>query len=198
MKKDIPVIIRYPEIGICGLSCRLCPSYHTDTKRRCFGCKSTGRMAVGCPIITCATRKKGIEFCWDCKENNTCEKWKRRRKFGKEQDSFKCYQTLEGDISFIQKNGVIRFEKLQKIREELLKEMLKDYNEGRSKSYYCIAATVLKINELQEALNKVKKESLGLDLRGKSQMLHIILNKFADDRKIHLKLRNAKRIRGVG
>jgi len=33
-------------------------------------------MAAGCPFITCAVKKKGIEFCWDCEENKTCEKWK--------------------------------------------------------------------------------------------------------------------------
>lgn len=55
--------VDYPEIGICGLSCRLCPSYHIEGKSRCAGCKSANRMAVGCPFITCAVKKKGIEFC---------------------------------------------------------------------------------------------------------------------------------------
>lgn len=65
------------------------------------------------------------------------------REKGKRHDSFKCYQTLEADISFINKHGINEFEKMQKQREYLLKEILKDFNDGRSKSYYCIAATVL-------------------------------------------------------
>jgi len=28
------MIIKYPEIGICGLSCRLCPRYHTESKSK--------------------------------------------------------------------------------------------------------------------------------------------------------------------
>jgi len=32
--------IKYPEIGICGLSCRLCPIYNTKAESRCLGCKS--------------------------------------------------------------------------------------------------------------------------------------------------------------
>lgn len=189
MKKINHLQINYPEIGVCGLSCILCPNYHIDTKGRCEGCKSEGRVAVGCPFITCAVKKKGIEFCWDCEENRTCAKWKKHRESGKQHDSFKCYQTLEDDISFIRKNGVKKFEKLQKIREQLLKEMLQDFNEGRSKSYYCIAATVLQIKELEEALIQAKKDSEGLDIKGKSKVLHRILDEIAVNKNYYLKLR---------
>ncbi len=181
--------IKYPEIGICGLSCRLCPNYLMDTKSRCLGCKSDGRMAVGCPFITCAIKKKGIEFCWDCEESKTCEKWRKRRDAGKKVDSFKCYQKLEDDIAFIQKNGVAEFEKLQKIREKLLREMLQEFNEGRSKSYYCIVSTVLEIKELKEALVKAKKNSKGLEIKEKSKSLHSILDEIAMQKKYCLKLR---------
>jgi hypothetical protein len=112
MIKGMVMKIKYPEIGICGLSCRLCPNYNTDTKSRCLGCKSEGGMAVGCPFITCAVKKRGIEFCWDCQENESCEKWRKHREFGKRHDTFKCNQKLENDIAFIQRNGVAEFEKL--------------------------------------------------------------------------------------
>ncbi len=181
--------IKYPEIGICGLSCRLCSLYHTESKSRCGGCKSEFRMIVGCPFITCAIKKKGIEFCWQCEENETCDKWRKHREFSKQVDSFKCYQKLEDDIAFIQRNGVSDFEKGQKIREQLLREMLKDFNEGRSKSYYCIAATVLEIEELKEALTKAKKNSTGLEIKYKSKIFHSILDEIAKQKNYYLKLR---------
>jgi len=181
--------IKYPEIGICGLSCRLCPMYNTEAESRCLGCKSSNRMAVGCPFITCAIKNKGVEFCWECKDNKTCEKWKKHREAGKKYDSFKCYQTLEEDISFIQKKGIHEFEKTQKQRENLLKEMLKDFNEGRSKSYYCIAVTVFNIEELKDILVQAKKESNGLDVKGKSKVLHSILDDLAVKKGYYLKLR---------
>jgi hypothetical protein len=40
------MMVRHIEIGICGLSCRLCPRYHTDGVSRCGGCKSDSRLAV--------------------------------------------------------------------------------------------------------------------------------------------------------
>ena len=181
--------IKYPEVGICGLSCRLCPWYYIEGESKCGGCKSEFRMAVGCPFITCAVKKKGIEFCWDCEENKTCEKWKKHREFGKQYDTFKCYQKLEDNISFIQKSGVDQFEKLQKIREKLLKEMLQDFNEGRSKRYYCIAATVLEIDELEKVLSEAKEESKGLGIKEKSKVLHSLLDTVAKRKNYFLKLR---------
>ncbi len=146
-------------------------------------------MAVSCPFITCAIKKKGIEFCWDCKESKTCEKWMKHREAGKKVDSFKCYQKLEDDVAFIHKNGVAEFEKQQKIREKLLKEMLQEYNEGRSKSYYCIAATVLEINELKEALAKARNNCEELEIKEKSKLLYSILDETATQKKYRLKLR---------
>jgi len=57
--------------------------------------------------------------------------------------------------------GVALFENTQRIRAQLLQEMLQDYNEGRSKRYYCIAATVLEIEELQGALHEARSGSKG-------------------------------------
>lgn len=185
--------INYPDIGICGLSCRLCPMYHTKTKSRCFGCKSKVRMAVGCPFITCAIKKKRIEFCWECEENESCEKWRKHREAGKRFDSFKCYQKLEDNIAFIQKNGIKEFEKVQKIRERLLKEMLQSFNEGRSKSYYCIAATVLEIQGLEKVLRKAKEESKGLEIKERSKVLHSLIDTVAERKNYSLKLRKYKR-----
>ncbi|MDN7025088.1 DUF3795 domain-containing protein [Methanoculleus sp. FWC-SCC1] len=181
--------IEYPAIGVCGLSCRLCPMYNTEAESRCSGCKSANRMAVGCPFITCAVKRKGIEFCRDCEESDTCEKWKKHRDAGRTHDSFKCYQTLEEDISFIARHGTSAFQKIQKQREFFLGEMLRDFNEGRSKSYYCIAATVLKLEDLEEALSRAREESGGLDIKAKSKILHRILDDVASRKDYHLKLR---------
>lgn len=181
--------VKYTEIGICGLSCRLCPSYNTEAKSKCAGCKSENRMAVGCPFITCAIKNKGIEFCWDCEDNETCEKWKKHREFGKHHDTFKCYQKLEDNISFIQKHGAAEFKKVQKDRENLLKEMLQDFNEGRSKNYYCIVVTICEIEELKNALIKARKDSIGLEIKAKSKILHSILDEIAESKNYCFKLR---------
>ncbi len=179
---------KYTEIGVCGLSCRLCPGYVIKTKSRCPGCKTDWRLGGPCSILHCAA-SKNIEFCGNCQDNGTCIKWHRHREAGKKYDSFKCYQKLEDDIGFINKHGLPEFRKSQKIREKLLKKMLDQFNEGRSKSYYCIAATVLKINELEKALAEAKNKSRGLDIKGKAKLLHYILDNIAAQNNYYLKLR---------
>jgi hypothetical protein len=94
---------------------------------------------------------------------------------GKQHDSFKCYQKLEDDIEFILEHGVTDFEKQQKIRELFLEEMLQEFNDGRSKSYYCIAATVLEIDEVQEVLTKARDKSRGMPLKEKAKVMHSML-----------------------
>lgn len=181
--------IKYPEVGICGLSCRLCPSYHTEGKSKCGGCKSEYRMGAGCPFITCAVKRKGIEFCWQCAESGTCEKWRRHRALSRDHDSFVCYQKLEDNIAYIQHHGVSAFVEMQQIREHLLDEMLAHFNEGRSKRYYCVAATVLEIEELEAALLQAKKDSAGFAIKDKSKVLHAILDGIAEKGHYCLSLR---------
>ncbi len=108
--------INHVEVGVCGLSCRLCPAYYRETKSRCPGCKSKFRMGAPCPFHNCAIKKKGVEFCGFCDENATCARWKKQREMGKQHDSIVCYQKLEDNIAFIQKNGIEEFEKQQKTR----------------------------------------------------------------------------------
>ncbi len=146
-------------------------------------------MGAGCPFITCALKKKGIEFCWNCEEHEICEKWRKHREAGKKADSFTCYQKLEDSIAYIRRYGVEKFEEMQKIREHLIHEMVREFNEGRSKSYYCIAATVMEIEELKEALNKAHMNSDGLDNKEKSGVLHALLDEIARQRHYYLKLR---------
>jgi len=179
---------KYPEIGVCGLSCRLCPGYVMKTKSRCPGCKTTWRLGGPCSILHCAV-KKNVEFCGDCKESKSCEKWKKHREMGKKYDSFKCYQKLEDDITFIQKHGLAEFRKSQKTREKLLWKMLNDFNEGRSKSYYCLVATVLKVDEIEKAVKEAKSKSKGLDIKEKAKLLHSIFDKIAEKKNYYLKLR---------
>lgn len=146
-------------------------------------------MAAGCPFITCAVKRKEIEFCWDCGENQVCEKWGKHRELGKSYDSFKCYQKLEDNIAFILENGVDKFVKEQKVREKLLKSMLENFNEGRSKRYYCIAATVFEVDELQKLLDEGTERSKGLEVKEKSKVLHSLLDVTAEKKGYVLKLR---------
>ena len=66
--------------------------------------------------------------------------------------------------------------------------MLQEFNEGRSKTYYCIASTVLEIEELKTALKRAREEQK-LDMKEKAKFLHSILDDIAKKKQYYLKLR---------
>jgi hypothetical protein len=146
-------------------------------------------MGAGCPFITCAVKRKGIEFCWECDESDTCKKWIAHWEFGREHDTFVCYQKLEDNIAFVQQRGINAFEETQQVRERLLRDMLSKFNEGRSKRYYCIAATVLEIEELETSLIRAMRDSTGMVIKDKSKVLHRLLNDVAEEKQYCLRLR---------
>ena len=177
------------EIGVCGLSCRLCPAHYRETKSRCGGCKSEFRMGAACPFHTCAVKKKRIAFCGVCNESNECARWKNFREMGLIRDSIVCYQRLEENINFIQKNGIAEFDRRQKTKGKLLGEILTEFNEGLSKTFYCIAATLLEVDELESILDKAREKSKGLEIKAKAEIMHLLLNEVAKDKNYLLKLR---------
>lgn len=67
--------------------------------------------------------------------------------------------------------------------------MIAGFNEGRSMSYYCIAATVLGLDELRAALGNARKASAGSEIKEKSKLLHSALDEIAERKKYYLKLR---------
>jgi hypothetical protein len=178
----------YPQIGICGLSCRLCPAYHRETVSKCEGCKTKSRVNVGCTFIRCAFKKKDLEFCWLCEDTDSCRKFRKHKEFSRHHDSFVCYQKLEENIG-LAREDVVEFEQDQKKRENLLKEMLSKFNEGRSKTYYCIASSVCEIEDLKRILDLAKVQSIGLDIKEKSKVLHHLLDNLAKEKNLLLKLR---------
>jgi len=146
-------------------------------------------MKVGCPFITCAVKRRGIEFCWQCPDHGDCERWRRHRESGRLRDSFVCYQRLENSIALVEQQGISALAADTRKRVELLSLMLTQFDEGRSRTFYCIAATVVDIQELAEAITQAKEGSLGEDVRNRSRILHAILHRLAEERSYNLKLR---------
>lgn len=66
-----------------------------------------------------------------------------------------------------------------------------EFNEGRSKSLYCVAATILEIEELEGVLEKARAKSRGLEIRAKSGVMHSLLNEIAKEKNYLLKLRKS-------
>ena len=93
----------------------------------------------------------------------------------------------------IQKYGIEKYMEKQNIRINILRKILSEYNDGKSKNYFCIAVALLDINCLNDSIKKVeskiKNENImENDLRNKANILKNILSECAEKNNIEIKL----------
>ena len=186
---------KYPTIGCCGIDCGLCPRYYTEGKSRCPGCFGPQFLEVmgqTCSFITCCVKKKNLEICGECKDF-PCSKFDSEW-FGKDSyDSFVTHKKAVPNLTFIKNKGFVEFIRQQENRMKILKEMLDKFNDGRSKSYFCLASALLPLQVLKKSLDSARKmiEQLGIskdDMKEKAKILRDILKSAADKENIILKL----------
>jgi hypothetical protein len=189
----------YPTLGCCGLDCGLCPRYYSSGPSRCPGCCGPGFFEVspGCGTITCCVKKKGLEVCAQCDEF-PCSRYASWLDKWVIEDSFLTYQKIKSNLYFIRERGLDKFLKQQKKRIKLLERMLEDFDDGRSKSFYCIATTLLPVAELETLINeaerrmKVEKVKAN-DTQTKAKILRELLSDFAAKGGVELQLRSKNR-----
>ncbi len=183
----------YPTLGCCGLDCGLCPRYYTEGSSKCPGCCGPDffNKHPSCSFITCCVNKKQLEVCAQCGEF-PCAKIE--TSLSTQYDSFLTYKKVSSNLSFIRKNGIEKFIEQQRKRIRLLEAMIKNFDDGRSRSFFCIAATLLSIADLKKAIKnseqKIKADKVGVsDRKTRSKILKEFLNDFAAGEGIELKLR---------
>ncbi len=171
---------KYPKIGICGISCRLCFTYHIKGASKCNGCKNESRTDASCPLQVCAITQKNIEFCWQCPDNAVCEILNSPQRDGC--DAILPHQKVDINITLMKRHGIAEFDRTQQSKGKLLEEMLRDYNEEYSAQIYCAAASILDINELEATLTQAWIDTKGMGPHDKSECLRSLLNRTYDSK----------------
>ena len=175
---------KYPTIGVCGLDCGLCPRYYTQGTSRCPGCGGPDffNKHPSCSFITCCVKKKKLEVCAECSDF-PCSKFKTEEEYQrvKESSSYPSCQVVMLNLDFIKKHGIDKFMDQQKKRIKLLERMIDDFDDGRSRSFFCRAACLHDLTSLESALNeaiqKTKTDHIKQDdTKLKAKILKDILN----------------------
>jgi hypothetical protein len=148
----VNVTKRHPTIGCCGIDCGLCPRYHTEGISKCPGCagKNFFEKHPTCSVLTCCFMKKELETCGNCEEF-ICKRIINWDGF----DSFVTHQRSILNLRSIAKNGLPAFIRQQRKRLQLLVELLKEYDDGRSKNFYCLSTALLPPDELSMAMQRI-------------------------------------------
>ena len=189
----------FPTLGCCGLDCGLCPRYYTVGSSRCPGCAGPDffEKHPSCGYITCCVKKKGLEACAQCGEF-PCAKFEAWLGNLEQYDSFLTHQRTRPNLDSIRTHGIESFMQQQTKRMNLLKTMLENFDDGRAKSFYCIAATLLSTADLEESLHKaqeqIKQDRVKPeDIKTRAKILRGLFEDCAARTGIDLRLRHKKR-----
>ena len=176
---------KYETIAACGIDCGLCPRFYTKGSSVCPGCGGLDFRAKhpSCGILTCCVIKKGLETCADC-EDFPCPRYK-TESVGC--DSFVTHKKMISNLENIKANGIEHFIEKQKIRIDILSDLLENYDDGRAKGFFCKACALLPIDKLQEILNELQKAVADVELKEKSKFARKLMIEVASSLEIELK-----------
>lgn len=183
---------KYPVIGACGLDCGLCPRYHSGGEKPCPGCCGQGfwERSSGCAFITCCVKQRGLEVCAKCNEFEFCPRIIKHLKQAKSRDSLLSYQPVAGNFEFVQKQGTAAWAKREQEKVDFLKKLIENYNDGRSKGFYCLSVQLLPLEGLKKALAEAeKKMPAEATLKDRAKVVRDGFSRLASEMKVELRLR---------
>ena len=143
----------YPLLSACGLNCGLCPRYHTIGASKCPGCGGEGFYEVrpSCGVLSCC-RRRTIEYCYECEEY-PCKKYDDAGV----RDSFITHRNRLKDFEKIKNHGLAAYQSELDQKVQILRELLENYNDGRRKSFFCIAVNLLELEDIKEVMTNLRR-----------------------------------------
>lgn len=180
----------YPLFSACGLNCCLCPRFHTEGGSRCPGCGGEGffEKRPSCGVISCCRRHDDLAYCYLCEEY-PCKKYDRAMDY----DSFITHRHMEKDFARAKAIGIDAYQAQLNEKVEILQTLLAQYNDGRRKSFFCLAVNLLELEDVKAAMAKIQAQTQdGMTAKEKSAMAAEALQELADSSGVELTLNRKK------
>lgn len=151
-----------PQFSLCGLNCCLCPRFRTAGNSRCPGCGGTDfyDKHPACGIISCSHRHGDVMYCFQCSDY-PCDRYTRPN----EKDSFITYIHVPMDMETAKNAGLDHYLDQLKKKSQILDYLLEEWDNGRLKSYFCLAVNLLPLSDLETAMSELEyaKQTIGTD-----------------------------------
>ena len=130
-----------------------------------------------------------MEYCFQCDEY-PCPKYEHMDDF----DSFMTHQGRKSDMERARQLGIEAYNAEQVEKTKILDILLSDFNDGRKKTLFCTAVSLLDLRELQAVLRQIENRADldTLTLKEKSAFAAGLLQEAAAKNNIELKLRKKK------
>jgi hypothetical protein len=151
----------------------------------CPGCGG-GAGNQSCAIAKCSLLHDKVEYCFLCPEY-LC----RRYEGTEEYDSFITHQRQLRDIAKAKEIGIEAYNEEQVKKTEILQTLLSDYNDGRRKTFYCIAVNLLPLRDIENVMKQVVENTSlnNFTIKEKAENVVSLIQNFAIQQGPALKLR---------
>ncbi len=168
--------------SLCGLNCGLCPM---QLGGHCPGCGG-GEGNQSCKIARCSLQHGKPEYCSQCLEF-PCGTYENIDVL----DSFVTHRNQKRDLKKQQKIGVEAYRAEQEEKIHILEWLLQNCNDGRKKTFFCVALNLLELENVRIVMRQIKSAGKfgELSLKEKAAYAAGQFQKAADEQGILLKLR---------
>ena len=165
--------------SLCGLNCGLCPM---NLDGYCPGCGG-GEGNQSCKTARFSLEHGAPAYCFQCGEF-PCENYSGIDEY----DSFITHRNRLADLEKARNGGLERYGAEQAERRDVLVFFLERCNDGRRKTFFCLAANLLSLPALREA-RKEAEAMAEQTLRERGARVSALLQAAAEREVVLLKLR---------
>ena len=138
--------------SLCGLKCVLC-TMRIDG--HCPGCGG-GDGNQGCSIARCSIEHGGFEYCFEC-ASYPCLKYNGITQF----DSFITHRHQLLDMAKMNEMGMAEYHFELEQKSQILKYLLENYNDGRRKTFFCLAVNLFSLTDIKNVMQQIKERING-------------------------------------
>lgn len=180
---------QYPSFSLCGLFCGLCPIHHMENG--CPGCGG-GEGHQPCAVIRCGREHGGVEFCCDCPAY-PCERYLEPPPY----DLLLPSRNTRRDLDRLKAEGLPAFRAELDEKAAILRELLARFNDGRRKTFFCVAVNLLPLSDVRRVMERLAAEEAASggprDLKARAGLAADLFRQAASDGGIDLKLHRKPR-----
>lgn len=149
----------------------------------CPGCGMGNR---SCKLARCSLSHGEVEYCFQCGDY-LCEEYEQIDDY----DSFISHRNQKADLEKAKRIGMEAYNREQEEKGKILHMLLKNYNDGRRKTFYCIAVNLLELDDIYGILEQIRKSTALNTMEMKEKCAYVVklFQSVAEQRNISLKLR---------
>ncbi len=167
--------------SLCGLNCGLCPM---QIRGECSGCFNGSTCYQTCPLAPCSVKHGHVQYCFQCPEY-PCKRYDGIDAH----DSLISHRNQKRDLLKAKDMGIDAYLAEQRKKKALLDHMLNEYDDGFHDVFFCLAANMLEVDDLERVIRQADECCGDMNRVEKAAHLIRLLRKTADERGIQLVLR---------